>query len=90
MGRRPRWSFWGRSSRRGGGGRGGRVEDVVDKARSDGEFETGLVDVYTDNVGGALGAGECAGKEANGAGAEDEDRGAGGKGCAAGCMDDDA
>ena len=63
---------------------------MVDEARSNGELEAGLIDIYADNVGGTLGAGECAGEEANGAGAEDEYGRASCERCAAGSMEDDA
>ena len=63
---------------------------MVDEARSDGEFEAGLVDIDADDVGCTLGAGECAREEAHGASAEDEDGGARGEGCAAGGVEDDA
>ena len=84
---------WGRRRRlfRGCSKRGGgRVDDVVDEARADGEFEARLVDVDADDVRGALGAGEGAGEEADGAGAEDEDGRVGGEGRAAGGVEDDA
>ena len=76
----------GRSSKH----RGGRVEGMVDEARSDGEFESGLIDIDADDVGGTLGAGECAGEEADGARAEDEYGRASGEGCTAGGVEDDA
>jgi len=69
---------------------GGRVDNVVDEARLDGELEASLVDIDADDVRGALGAGECAGEEPDGASAEDEDGRAAGEGCAAGGVEDDA
>lgn len=86
--RRRRWfRRGGRGSSKGGGG---RVDNVVDEARLDGEFEASLVDVDADDVGGTLGAGECAGKEPDGASAEDEDGRVASEGCAAGGVEDDA
>jgi hypothetical protein len=78
--------FCGRRSEDGGGG----VEGVVDEARLDGEFEASLVDIDADDMGGTLGAGVCAGEEADGASAENEDGRASGEGCSAGGVDDDA
>jgi len=92
VGRRPgrttsrRRGFGGRTSKRGRS----RVEDAVDEARLDGEFEASLVDVDADDVRGTLGADERAGEEADGASAEDEDGGATDEGCAARGVEDDA
>ena len=84
------WWFRSCSGRRGRKRGGGRVDNVVDEARADGELEARLVDVDADDAGGALGAGEGAGEEADGAGAEDEDGRVGGEGRAPGGVEDDA
>ncbi len=57
----------------GGGGRGGEAEDVVGKGVPPGELEALGVDVDGDDAAGAAVARECAGKEADGADAKDED-----------------
>ena len=62
----------------------------MDEARSNGEVEAGLIDIDADDVGGALGAGECAGEEANGAGAKDEYGRASCERCATGSVEDNA
>ncbi len=57
----------------GGGGRGGEAKDVVGKGVPPGELEALGVDVDGDDAAGAAVARECAGEEADGADAKDED-----------------
>ena len=64
------------------------VDNVVDEAGADGKVEAGLVDIDANDVGGALGTNEGTGEEPDGAGAEDEDGGAAGEGCATGGVED--